>query len=113
MLYEYSNRIIEEQFNRLLLKYKTDELLDLNNYARYRQENINFLKEERILVNYKKQFVVHFTYCINMRRFLANFHILWNKYFGESPMNDATSMLGTRNVGTIQRCLGNTKSKNS
>ena len=47
-----------------------------------------------------------------MRRFPTKFHILWDRYSGESPINGIMPIPGTRNVDNIQRRLVNTKSKN-
>ena len=44
-----------------------------------------------------------------MSRFPVKFHILWNKYFGEFPIDDVTPILGTRNVDNIHRGLVNTE----
>ena len=48
---------------------------------------------------------IHFTYCTNMKSFPSKFHILWNKYFAESPINEIRPVLGTRNVDNLQQRL--------
>ena len=52
---------------------------------------------------------VHFTYCSNMKTFPKKFHTLWDNYFGESPINEVTPILGTRNVDNLQRRLVHTR----
>ncbi|CAF3561615.1 unnamed protein product, partial [Rotaria sp. Silwood2] len=44
-----------------------------------------------------------------MRIFPAKFHALWNKYFGESPINDIIPSLGTRKDNNFQRRLVDTR----
>ena len=36
-------------------------------------------------------------YASAMKILLAKFHVLWNKYFGESPINEVRPILGIRN----------------
>jgi hypothetical protein len=52
---------------------------------------------------------VHFTYCTNMQTFPMKFHTLWHKYFEESPINEITPILGTRNVDNLQKRLTSTR----
>ena len=111
LLNKYPNKIIEQQFNNLLSKYNIDQPLNFNNYNNYRQKIINTSEKEKILINYNQTIFIHFTYCLNMKMFPVKFHQLWNKYFNESPINEITPILGTRNVDNIQRRLVNTKSK--
>jgi hypothetical protein len=40
-----------------------------------------------------------------MRTFPTRFYALWQKYFGESPINDINPIVGTRNVNNLQRRL--------
>jgi hypothetical protein len=54
--------------------------------------------KEKVPIDYNTMMLVHFTCCSNMRAFPKKFHILWNKYFGGSPINDIIPVLGTRNV---------------
>jgi hypothetical protein len=44
-----------------------------------------------------------------MRTFPAKFHTLRHKYFMESPINEITSILGTRNVDNVHRRLVHTR----
>ena len=63
----------------------------------------------KVPVDYEKTMFVHFTYCSNMRSFPKQFHKLWNKYFGESPINEIVPVLGTRNANNLQRQLMHTR----
>jgi len=44
-----------------------------------------------------------------MRMFPVKFHLLWQKYFLDSPINDIVPVLGTRNVDNLQRRLVHTR----
>ena len=44
-----------------------------------------------------------------MKNFPHKFHNLWLKYFSESPINDITPILGTRNVTNLQQRLVHTR----
>ncbi|CAF4392178.1 unnamed protein product [Rotaria sp. Silwood2] len=110
LLNKYPNKIIEKQFKNVFLKYNIDQPLNFHNYNAYRQKIIDSSKKEKIPINYEKIIFIHFTYCLNMKTFPAKFHNLWDKYFGESPINEVFPILGTRNVDNIQRRLINTKS---
>ncbi|CAF4858223.1 unnamed protein product [Rotaria socialis] len=112
LLNKYPNKIIDEQFNNMLLKFSVNEPLTSNNYNRYRQNIINSPIKEKLVVNYEKSIFVHFTYCSNMRTFPKKFHILWEKYFGMSPINEVIPVLGSRNVDNLQRRLVHTRSIN-
>ncbi|CAF3242503.1 unnamed protein product [Rotaria socialis] len=112
LLNKYPNKIIDEQFNNMLLKFNVNEPLTVNNYIRYRQIVINSPIKEKQLVNYEKSIFVHFTYCSSMKTFPIKFHTIWEKYFDKSPINEVTPILGTRNVDNLQRRLIHTNSKN-
>ncbi|CAM4830771.1 unnamed protein product [Rotaria magnacalcarata] len=105
LLNKYQNKIIDEQFNNVLLKFNVNEPLTVNNYVRYRQIVINSPIKEKLLVNYEKSIFVHFTYCSSMKTFPVKFHTLWDKYFDKSPINEVIPILGTRNVDNLQRRL--------
>ncbi|CAF1260589.1 unnamed protein product [Rotaria sordida] len=109
LLSKYPNGIIDKQFDHVLSKFNIDQPLDFNNYNLIRQKIIETPIKERIPMDYGKTMFVHFTYCSNMRTFPVKFHILWNKYFGESPINEVLPVLGTRNVKNLQRQLTNTR----
>ncbi|CAF4103023.1 unnamed protein product [Rotaria sordida] len=106
---KYPNKIIEECFNYLLLKYKIDQPLNFNNYNLIRQKIIETPIKEKIPVDYGKTMFIHFTYCSSMKTFPKKFHVLWDKYFGESPINEVLPVLGTRNVKNLQRQLTYTR----
>ncbi|CAF4036137.1 unnamed protein product, partial [Rotaria sordida] len=91
LLNKYPNKIIKEQFNHI----------PSNDYR--------FPIKEKIPVDYGKTMFVHFTYCSSMKTFPKKFHTLWNRYFGESPINEVLPVLGTRNVKNLQRQLTYTK----
>ncbi|CAF1666200.1 unnamed protein product [Rotaria magnacalcarata] len=112
LLNKYPNKIIDEQFNNMLLKFNVSELLTFNNYVKYRQAVIDSPVKEKLSVNYEKSIFVHFTYCSSMKAFPIKFHTLWEKYFDKSPINEVIPILGTRNVDNLQRQLIHTKSKN-
>ncbi|CAF3564363.1 unnamed protein product [Rotaria socialis] len=105
LLNKYPNKIIDDQFNKLLSKYNVIEPLSFHNYDRYRQQIINSPIKEKLSVNYEKTMLIHFTYCSSMKTFPVKFHTLSEKYFGESPINEVVPVLDTRNVDNLQRRL--------
>ncbi|CAF4660703.1 unnamed protein product [Rotaria sp. Silwood2] len=105
MLNKYPNKLIEGQFNNVLLKCAIDHPLAIRNYNRYRQKVIDSPIKEKVDIDYESVMFVHFTYCSTMKTFPVEFHLLWNKYIGESPINEVRPILGTRNVKNLQRCL--------
>ncbi|CAF3415883.1 unnamed protein product [Rotaria socialis] len=112
LLNKYPNKIIDEQFNNVLKKFKIIQPLTSNNYNKIRQHIIDTHFEQKLLLEYEKHMFIHFTYCKNMKMFPTKFHTLCSKYFGLSPINDIKPVLGTRNVDNLQRRLIYTKSKN-
>ncbi|CAF2065566.1 unnamed protein product [Rotaria magnacalcarata] len=112
LLNKYPNKFIDEQFNHVWLKLNIDQPLTFNNYKHYRQQVIDSPVKEKVPVDYGKTMFVHFTYCSSMKTFPGKFHTLWNKYFGESPINEIIPVLGTRNVQNLQRRLTHTRSSN-
>ncbi|CAF4037897.1 unnamed protein product [Rotaria sp. Silwood1] len=109
LLNKYSNKIIDEQLKNVLLKFKIDESLVLENDQGNRQKIINSRTKEKAPVDYAKTIFVHFTYCVNMRTFPHKFHSLSSKHFGESPINEIIPILGTRNVNNLPRRLVHTR----
>jgi hypothetical protein len=107
LLNKYPNKFIEEQFNQVLLKFNINQPLTQINYEKYRQQIIDSPYKEKLPIQYDKNMFVHFTYCSSMRTFPSKFHSLWNKYFGESPINEVMPILGTRNVENLQRRFTN------
>ncbi|CAF1502723.1 unnamed protein product, partial [Rotaria sp. Silwood1] len=105
LLNKYPNKFIDTQFMYILEKLNIEQLLTINNYAEYRYKIIDSPIKEKVPIDFGKTMFVHFTYCSNMRIFPGKFHTLWNKYFGESPINDIIPTLGTRNVNNLQRRL--------
>ena len=73
---------------------------------------INTPMKEKIVVDYDKTMFVHFTYCSSMRSFPKQFHKIWNKYFGESPINEIVPVLGTRNTNNLEGQLARTRMMN-
>jgi hypothetical protein len=61
--------------------------------------------QEKQPIDHSRTMFVHFTCCSNMRTFPTRFYALWQKYFGESPINDINPIVGTRNVNNLQRRL--------
>ncbi|CAF1461996.1 unnamed protein product [Rotaria sordida] len=102
LLNKYPNKFIDEQFNNILLKLNIIQSLTCSNYAEYRQKVIDSPIKERVPVDYGKTIFVHFTYCSSMRTFPIKFHALWNKYFGESPINEVLPILGIRNAKNLK-----------
>ena len=109
-LNRYSNKLIDQQFSKVLSKFNIDEPLSINNYDKIRTKIINALMKEKILINHGKTTFIHFTYCSSMKNFPMQFLKLWNKYFGESPINDIVLVLDTRNANNLQRQLMHTRS---
>jgi len=96
---------IDVQFNRVLPKFKIDQPFTANNYSVLRQQLIELPIEERMVTDHRKIMFIHFTYCTTMRSFPSRFHTLWHRYFEQSPINEVTPILGTRNVENLQRRL--------
>ena len=109
LLNKYPNNLIDEQFNKVLLKYNINGLLSSNNYSSERRKVINTPIKEKPPMNYEKTIFIHFTYCLSMKSFPRKFHELWTKYFGESPINEIVPVLGTRNADNLQRHLMHTR----
>ena len=105
LLNKYSGKFINEQFNRVLQKFHINEPFGMHNYNTLRQKTIDIPYQEKQPLDHRKMVFVHFTYCSNMRSFPIKFHALRQKYFLESPINDLTPLLGTRNVDNLQRRL--------
>ncbi|CAF1350021.1 unnamed protein product [Rotaria sordida] len=105
LLNKYPNKLIEEQFNNVLLKCNIDQPLINSNYDKYRQKVIDSPMKQKATIDYEAVMFIHFTYCSTMKTFPAKFHLLWHKYFQESPINEVRPILGTRNVKNIQRRL--------
>ncbi|CAF1231868.1 unnamed protein product, partial [Rotaria sp. Silwood1] len=113
LLNKYPNKFIDTQFIYILEKLNIKQLLTINNYAEYRHKIIDSPIKEKVPIDFGKTMFVHFTYCSNMRAFPGKFHVSWNKYFAESPINDIIPTLGTRNVNNLQRRLVHTRLYNS
>jgi len=109
LLNKYPGKFIDQQFNRVFLKLGINEPLDINNYKLYHQKVLDSNIQVKVSVNHHRTMFVHFTYCSNMKTFPAKFHQLWQKYFLESPINDITPVLGTRNVQNLQQHLVHTR----
>ncbi|CAF4153665.1 unnamed protein product, partial [Rotaria sordida] len=91
LLNKYPNKLIEEQFNNVLLKCNIDQPLTDFNYDKYRQKVMNSFMKEKFMIDYEAVMFIHFTYCSTMKTFPAKFHLLWNKYFEQSPINETSS----------------------
>ena len=102
LLNKYPNQLISSQFSRVLEKFNIQNDLTAENYQQYRLQIIMTPSEDKIKVDYEKNLFVHFTYCSSMRTFPTRFHMLWNKYFSNSPINDLNPILGTRNLNNLQ-----------
>ncbi|CAF1463276.1 unnamed protein product [Adineta steineri] len=102
LLNKYPAHFIDTEFARLLKKFNVQHPLTRYNYNEMRQDIIDSPVKEKITFDYGKTMFVHFTYCENMKTFPGKFHNIWNKYFGESPINDIKPILGTRNANNLQ-----------
>ena len=105
LLNKYPGNIINGQFDQLFMKFNVQQPVTDKNYDNIRGQIINHPVKEQIPVDYDKNIFVHFTYCSNMRTFPKKFHLLWQKYFSESPIEEVIPILGTRNVYNLQRQL--------
>ena len=105
LLNKYPNELISKQFQLILEKFKINEEISTINYNIIRNEICSHPNKEKQATDYKGNLFIHFTYCSSMSMFPKKFHILWNKYFEESPINEVRPILGTRNVKNIQRRL--------
>ena len=109
LLNKYPNDFILQQFGALFRKFNISEQLTAKTYDQVRRDIISCPQQEKQAVDYETRLFVHFTYCSNMRTFPKQFHILWRKYFSNSPINDVTPVLGTRNVNNLQLRLAQNK----
>ena len=113
ILNKYPSKLIDQQFNKVFSKFNINESLSTYNYDKIRIKIINSPMKEKILVDYDKTMFVHFTYCSSMRSFPKQFHKMWNKYFGESPINEIVPVLGPRNADNLERQLMHTRMMNA
>lgn len=111
LLNKYPGQFIDQQFNRVLFKFRINESPSTHNYKLYRKNIINSPIQVKIPVDDNKAIFVHFTYCSNMKVFPVKFHKLWQKYFMESPINDIVPILGIRNINNLRRRLVHTRHK--
>ena len=105
LLNKYPNKLIDQQFNKVLSKFNINKSLSTYNYDTIRTKIVNTPMKEKIVKDYDKTMFVHFTYCSSMKSFPKQFHKMWNQYFGESPINEIVPVLGTRNANNLQRQL--------
>ena len=109
LLNKYPNGLISKQFELVFLKFNITEGITVMNYNLIRNKICSHPNKEKQITDYERNLFVHFTYCSSMHTFPNKFHILWNKYFEGSPINDIHPILGTRNVNNLQRQLAHTK----
>lgn len=102
LLNKYRNKVTEKQFNKLMSNFKIHQPLTQVDYRKYRQQIIDTAYKEKSPIDYDRKLFIHFTYCSNMKVFPIKFHTLWGKYFNESPINEVTPVLGTRNANNLQ-----------
>ena len=93
LLNKYPNELIDKQFSGVLLKFGVSEQLTDQNYDSIRTMANSCKDQMKLNVDYEKNLFVHFTYCLNMRTFPHRFHNLWQKYFGESPINEHSTYI--------------------
>lgn len=109
LMNHYPIQFIDQQFNHVFYKFSIKQTMTSVNYDKIRQQIINSAIQVKQPIDYGHIMFIHFTYCSNMRTFPQKFHNLWNKYFSESPINDISPILGTRNVKNLQRRLVETR----
>jgi hypothetical protein len=110
LLSKYPGVFIDKQFDQVLKKFHINQPLTSDNYNIIRDKIMNNPEQkEKILIDYGKTMFIHFTYCLNMKTFPTKFHILCNRYFSESPINDVRPVLGTRNMNNLQQQLVHNK----
>lgn len=112
LLNKYPANFITKQFNRLLHKYNINEMINISNYKTSRIKIIKTPGKEKIESNYSEIMFIHFTYCSSMNTFPSKFHALWQKYFGQSPVDDIRPILGIRNVKNLQQHMIHTRTNN-
>ncbi|CAF1426623.1 unnamed protein product [Adineta ricciae] len=109
LINKYPIHFIDEQFQHVLNKFHISEVLNTNNFQQLRQQIINHSFEPKVPIDYGQTIFVHFTYCSNMRSFPKKFHQLWTEFFGKSPINDISPILGTRNCENLLQQLSHTR----
>ncbi|CAF1538052.1 unnamed protein product [Adineta ricciae] len=109
ILNHYPIQFIDQQFNYMFGKFNVKQAITSINYQQVREQIINSAVKVKEPIDYGHQMFIHFTYCSSMRSFPKKFHTLWNEYFSESPINDVSPILGTRNVKNLQRRLVETR----
>ena len=109
LLNQYPSQFIDQQFNHVFYKYNIKQQMNIIHYHNIRQQIINSPLQVKEPIDYGHKMFIHFTYCSNMRNFPQKFHNLWLKYFSESPINDITPILGTRNSNNLQQRLVHTR----
>jgi hypothetical protein len=110
LLNKYPHQLITEQFQRVFSKYGIDRPVSAGIYSEIRTMILSTQRHVRETLDYEHNLFVHFTYCSSMRTFPRQFHSLWQKYFGQSPINEIRPILGTRNVDNLERQLTTTRS---
>ena len=109
LLNKYPNQLIEEQFRKMFEKFNTEQPRTTSEYLSTRLTIISNSIEEIRQVDYEYNMFIHFTFCSSMKHFPRQFHILWNKYFNSSPINDIKPILSTRNPENLLRTLVSNK----
>ena len=105
LLNKYPGHFIMKEFDRVFETFNSGHPLTTKNYEELHETMIYSPVKEKVSIDHGKVMFVHFTYCSNMRTFPSIFHDLWQKYFGESPINEIVPVVGTRNVKNLQRQL--------
>ena len=112
LLNKYPGEFIDKQFNRVLSKFHIGQELSTYNFNIIREKVINYPEKQKTVVDYSTSIFVHFTYCSSMKTFSSKFHLLWEKYFAQSPIADIIPIVGVRNVHNLQRRLMHTRQVN-
>ncbi|CAF4248239.1 unnamed protein product [Rotaria sordida] len=93
LLNKYPNKLIEEQFNNVLLKCNIDQPLINSNYDKYRQKVIDSPMKQKATIDYEAVMFIHFTYCSTMKTFPAKFHLLWHNLPLRTRTNISTTTI--------------------
>ena len=106
LLNKYTDQFIQDQFNRVFQKFRIEQSMDMKNCKIIRKEILNIDEDEnnkeKLPINYGSTMFFHFTYCSSMKAFPSKFHLLRQKYFNRSSMEDIIPALGVRNGNNLQ-----------
>ena len=111
LLNKYPDTFVNKQFKRVFQQHDVTDSPTAFSYYDIRKKILEAPPTAKIRIDYSKTMFVHFTYCLNMKSFPVKFHSLWQKFFGESPINEVKPILGTRNADNLQLQLVKNKER--